>query len=258
MTQITRALQGRVALVTGAGHGMGRAHCLELARQGATVGVNDLEPGAAKETAELITQAGGSALALPADVSDRDAVERIVAQLAEDTGRLDVLVSNAGTIHSNQGLAETDDDVWWRTFQVHVGGALNTSRACLPWLEQSPCGRIIIISSMWGQTGFRHSHAYVAAKGALIAFSKSLARELGPKDICVNNIAPGGVHTRMTAPPAVPAEEVQEECEREIPLGRYADPEEIAHMVAFLASERSGFVTGQTIGVNGGQAIGGF
>lgn len=251
-------LEGRSVLVTGAGHGMGRAHCLELAARGAIVGVNDLEPEAAEDTANAVRHAGGSALAVPGDVSDRATVEEFVATFARFAGGLDCLVSNAGTIHSNTGLADTDDDDWWRTFRVHVGGALNTSRACLPWLQRSGAGRIIIISSMWGQTGFRHSHAYASAKGALIAFSKGLAKELGEYGICVNNIAPGGVYTRMTAPPAVSQEEIDDECEREIPLGRYAQPEEISHMVAFLASTDSSFVTGQTLAVNGGQAIGGF
>lgn len=248
----------RVALVTGAGYGMGRAHCLELAAQGAVVGVNDLEADAAEGTAEQVRAAGGKALALPADVANRDDVEEIVRLFAEFAGGIDVLVSNAGTVHSSQTLADTDDDFWWRTFHVHVGGALNTARACLPWLERSASGRIILISSMWGQAGFDHSHAYCAAKGALIALSKSLAKELGPKGICVNNVAPGGVHTRMTAPPYVTEDEVREECEREIPLGRYAHPSEISHLVAFLASEQSGFITGQTLAINGGQSIGGF
>lgn len=251
-------LDGRSVLVTGAGHGMGRAHCIELAKRGAVVGVNDLELDAAEDTAAAVQAAGGKALATAGDVSDRTAVEAFVETFAEFAGGIDCLVSNAGTIHSNTGLADTDDDDWWRTFRVHVGGALNTSRACLPWLQRSGTGRIVIISSMWGQTGFQHSHAYASAKGALIAFSKGLAKELGQYGICVNNIAPGGVHTRMTAPPAVSAEEIAEECERDIPLGRYAQPEEISHMVAFLASTESSFVTGQTLAVNGGQAIGGF
>lgn len=251
-------LRGRSVLVTGAGHGMGRAHCLELVRHGAVVGVNDVEATAADDTTKAVRAAGGKAISLPGDVSDRSTVESFVDEFAEFAGGIDCLVSNAGVIHTNQVLADTDDDQFWRTFHVNVGGTLHTSRACLPWLRRSDAGRIVIISSMWGQAGFRHSHAYISAKGALIAFSKSLAKELGQYGICVNNVAPGGVHTRMTAPPAVPKEEVEDECRREIPLGRYAQPEEISHVVAFLASPESGFVTGQTLGVNGGQNIGGF
>lgn len=251
-------LVGQVALVTGAGHGMGRAHCVELAAHGAVVGVNDIDSDAVHATVERVQAAGGKAIALPGDVSDRQQTEGFVDRLATEAGGIDVLVSNAGTVHSSQRLADTDDEDWWRTFHVHVGGALNTSRACLPWLRRSDAARIIIISSMWGQAGFHHSHAYCAAKGALIALSKSMAKDLGPDGICVNNVAPGGVHTRMTRPPFVSEEEVAEECEREIPLGRYSEPEEISHLIAFLASRDSGFITGQTLGINGGQAIGGF
>ena len=249
-------LGGRVALVTGAGHGMGRAHCLELARRGARVAVNGLEPRAAQETAGAVREQGGEAIALPADVSDRRAVEQAVRKLGETWNAIDIVVNNAGNVHSSTGLAETSDHEWRRTFGVHVDGAMYVTRACLPWLERSPAPRIILISSLWGQAGVGHSHAYCSAKGALIAFAKSLAKELGPKGICVNSVAPGGVHTRMVWD-TMSAQEIEDEY-RSIPLGRYADPEEISYLVAFLASDEAAFVTGQTLPINGGELIGGF
>lgn len=248
-------LQDRVALVTGAGQGMGRAHARELAMYGAAIGVNDRDAGKAQETVDLIEGAGGRAVALPADVSDRDAVDAMVQKLSDQWGRIDILVSNAGTIHSYAGLADTDDDEWHRSFAVHVDGAMFTSRACLPWLLDSPAPRIIIISSIWGQSGIGHSHGYCAAKGALMAFAKNLAKELGPKGISVNSVAPGGVHTFMTSD--MTPEDLEKDYES-VPLRRYAEPSEISHLVAWLATDRAGFMTGQTLSMNGGQVIGGF
>lgn len=245
----------RTAIITGAGNGMGRAHALVLAEAGYNVGVTDLEESAAKQTTQMIRDAGGSALALKVDVSQRNEVEQAVDSVAEWAGGIDVLVSNAGVIHSNELLAQTDDDFWHKTFAVHVDGALHTSRACLPWLERSGSGRMIFISSIWGQSGIGHSYAYCAAKGALMAFAKNAAKELGPKGISVNAVAPGGVHTAMTA-------ELDEEALAkeylDVPLRRYAEPEEVAYLVRYLASPEASFMTGQTLSINGGQVIGGF
>lgn len=252
-SSIPEADRPRSAFITGAGRGMGLAHARVLAESGYRVALTDVTENLARSGAEEI----GSELVLPivCDVTDRTIVESAVARFAEWAGGIDVLVSNAGLIHSNETLAETDDDFWHRTFAVHVDGALNTSRACLPWLEKSGSGRMIFISSIWGQSGIGHSYAYCAAKGALIAFSKNAAKELGPKGISVNNVAPGGVHTVMTA------EFSHAELEKDyqtIPLGRYAEPDEISHLIRYLASPESGFLTGQTISINGGQVIGGF
>lgn len=245
----------RTVFITGAGRGMGRAHAQVLAEAGYNVGVTDLDEDLAKETAEGINASGGRALALKVDVSQRREVEDAVAAVAEWAGGIDVLVSNAGLIHSNELLAETDDDFWHKTFAVHVDGALHSSRACLPWLEKASAPRMIFISSIWGQSGIGHSYAYCAAKGALMAFAKNAAKELGPKGISVNAVAPGGVHTAMTA-------ELDEEALAkeylDVPLRRYAEPDEVAHLVKYLASPEAGFMTGQTLSINGGQVIGGF
>jgi NAD(P)-dependent dehydrogenase (short-subunit alcohol dehydrogenase family) len=248
-------LTGRVALVTGAGHGLGKSHAIELARKGARVAILDIDAAAGQDTTATIACAGGEALALTADVADRAAVEQAVARIGGEWGRLDIVVSNAGTIHSATGLLDTDDEDWRRTIDVHVGGCLNVTRACIPWLEQSPAGRIIIVGSMWGQRGDGHSYAYVAAKGALMAFARNLAAEFGRRGICVNTISPGSIRTRMAAD--YTDDDIAEDS-KTIPLGRWADAVEISNLVVFLASDRSSYVTGQTIAINGGQVICGY
>lgn len=245
-------LHGRVALVTGAAQGMGREHCLHLARQGAAVGAMDIDAQALEETKSGVAALGGKALVLHGDVSDRSACEAAVELLARECDGLDIVVSNAGTIHATTGLADTDDDDWDRTLAVHVGGARNVARAALPWLTQSAAGRIILISSMWAQRGPGFGYAYCAAKGALLALARNLAVELSPNGICVNAVAPGSVPTRMAADYG-PAE-IAQDCES-IPLGRWATPDEISAVIGFLASDASSYITGQTLAVNGGQVI---
>ena len=242
----------RVALVTGGGFGMGREHCLVLAGRGLRVAVNDIDEAAARATAEAVLEAGGQALAAPADVARRAEVEAVAEQIGAAWGRIDVVVSNAGTIHSATGLLDTDDDDWRRTLDVHLGGCLNVTRACMPWLLRSPSGRIIVVGSIWGQQGEGHSYAYVAAKGAVAAFARNLAHEFGHAGLCVNTIAPGSVRTRMAAD--YDDADIAEDSKR-IPLGRWGQASEMAAVVAFLASEEASYLTGQTIGVNGGQLI---
>jgi NAD(P)-dependent dehydrogenase (short-subunit alcohol dehydrogenase family) len=242
-------LEGRIALVTGGGRGMGRAHCLELARRGARVAAIDLDGDVAEETAQLVRNAGGEAVGIAADVADRRAVEAAVDQVAGRFGGLDVVVSNAGLVNDDTTLEETDDDAWHRMLAVNVDGALHVTRAACPWLRRSGHGRVVIVSSMWGQVGPGHSYAYVAAKGALIAFAKNLAVELAGDGVLVNAIAPGSIRTRM-----IP------DAERElalypIPVGRMAEPEEVSYLVAFLASDEAAFITGQVIPINGGAEI---
>jgi 3-oxoacyl-[acyl-carrier protein] reductase len=248
-------LDGRVAIVTGAGNGMGRAEALELSRRGARVAILDIEGEAARATAEEIRSLGSEALVLQGDVAVPDVTRRLVAEAVASWGRLDILVSNAGVVHSGTGIVETTDEEWRRTFAVHVDGCFYLMRTAIPHLKSSPVGRVILIASIWGQAGPGHSYAYCAAKGALMALAKNLARELAPFGICVNSIAPGGVMTRMAQ--AQSPEEYELDV-ASIPLGRYADPSEIAVLVSFLASDAGAFITGQTLPINGGQLIGGF
>ena len=248
-------LSERVAIVTGAGHGMGKSHAAELARNGAKVAVLEIEAEAGATAAKEINISGGAAVAHTVDVADRTAVEMTVTAIADQWGRIDIVVSNAGTIHSAKGLLETDDDDWHRTFAVHVDGCLHLTRAAMPWLVKSPAGRVIIVGSMWGQRGDGHSYAYAAAKGALMAFGRNLAAEFGPQGVCVNTISPGSVPTRMAAD--YTNEDIAEDS-KTIPLGRWAEAQEISDLVAFLASDQSSYLTGQTIAINGGQVICGY
>jgi 3-oxoacyl-[acyl-carrier protein] reductase len=178
-------------------------------------------------------------------------MEAAARATAERFGGIDILVSNAGVVNSGTTLIETDIDEWRRTLDVHVTGTFHAARACLPWIEHSDHGRVVITSSQWGQVPPGHSYSYCAAKGALINISKNLAIEYAPKNILVNNVAPGTIMTRMMEEP----QNVAEDEVALIPIGRPAQPAEVAEVIAFLVSDAAGFVTGQTIAVNGGAEI---
>lgn len=250
-----RRLEGTRVIITGAGHGLGRAYALELARRGARIALLDVDEEAVETTAADIRQADGEAATFLVDVADRVAVEKAVAETARLLDGLDVVIPNAGTIHTTAGILETDDADWDRTFAVHVSGSRNLIRAAIPWIERSAAPRVIVVSSLWAQCGPGFGYAYCAAKGALLAFARNLAVELGPRGIAVNSILPGFFPTRMAADYG--PREVEEECSK-IPLGRWGTLGEAANLVAFLASAESGYITGQSIAINGGQVIAGY
>ena len=250
-------MTGTRVIVTGGAQGMGRSHCVELLRRGARVAVFDRDVNALAETMTILAElpGGDSCIAVECDVADRRSVEDGVSRTAREFGGIDAIVSNAGTIHTDQGILDTDDNDWDRTLAVHVGGARNLARASVPWLKLSSTPRVVIVSSMWAQRGPGFGYAYCAAKGALLAFSKNLAVELGPSGILVNAIAPGSVPTRMAADYG--PEEISEDA-KSIPLGRWAEAEEISRLVCFLSSAEASYLTGQTIAINGGQVIASF
>jgi len=246
-------LPGTRIVLTGAGHGMGREHCRQLVRAGAVVGAIDIDADALAETARIVAEDGGVLHTATADVADRADLEAAVAGLAGVLGGIDAIVSNAGNIHSNEGIETTDDDHWDRTLAIHAGGARNLCRAALPALRDSEHPRIVIISSMWAQRGPGFGYAYCAAKGALISIARNLAVELGPEGILVNAITPGSVPTRMAADYG-PAEIAEDSLS--IPLGRWGEAREISDLVAYLVSPACSYVTGQVVSVNGGQIFG--
>lgn len=240
---------GRVALITGAGRGAGRAHARLLAARGAAVVVNDIDEEVAQATAAEIREAGGKAIALAADITRRAAAEELVRQTVAQLGQLDILVHNAGMIYSLTGLEATDDANFDQLLAINVHAPLYLTRAALPALRRSRAPRVIFINSQWGQVPDGHSYAYMVSKTAQLGLMKTLATEFVGEGILVNAITPGAILTRM-----VPEEYIEGE-KANIPLGRLVHPEEIAASVAFLASDEAAFITGQVLAVNGGALV---
>ncbi|MGH6952556.1 MAG: SDR family NAD(P)-dependent oxidoreductase, partial [Alphaproteobacteria bacterium] len=226
-------LEGKVALITGGGGGMGRADSLLLADLGADVIVHDLAAERAHETARLVIAKGRRALALAGDVADAPRIAAEIARAEGEMGRIDVLVNNAGIGGQYFTIDEIDEAIFERMFAVHVRGAFFATRAVVPGMKRRRAGKIINISSNWGMAGNANSSHYCGAKAALLGLTKAWAKELAPHNICVNAIAPGWVDTGMGSP-----EEKRKAAER-IPLRRLGRPEEVAHAVAFLASSES-------------------
>ncbi|WP_442113448.1 SDR family NAD(P)-dependent oxidoreductase [Pseudomonas sp. NUPR-001] len=249
LAEAAQKFTGRVALVTGAGRGAGRAHARLLAARGATVVVNDIDEDVARATAADICEAGGKAIALAADITQKVAAEALVRQTVAQLGQLDILVHNAGMIYSLTGLEATDDDNFNQLLAINVHAPLYLTRAALPALRNSKAPRVIFINSQWGQVPDGHSYAYMVSKTAQLGLMKTLAKEFVGEGILVNAITPGAILTRM-----VPEEYVEGE-KANIPLGRLVHPEEIAAAVAFLASDEAAFISGQVLAVNGGALV---
>lgn len=245
-------LDGKVALITGGGRGMGRAHAQAMAGEGAEVIVQDIDAALAGESVASIRASGGRARASVFDVSDVAAGAAAVAAAEVDAGRIDILVNNAG-LDTPGELSEIDEAAFDRMFAVHVKGSFFMARAVTPGMRRRRCGKIVNVSSIWGMTGHTsHSH-YCGAKAALLGFTKAWAKELAPCNINVNAIAPGGVITEMVMQKG--GEEYIRKAARAVPLGRYAEASEVAHTVLFLCGPESDFITGQVISPNGGQVI---
>ena len=239
----------QAALVTGSSRGIGRAIAAELAREGWAVCVNYLEHReAAEDLVRLLRAEGWEAIAVRADVSDRDAVEAMVRTAQAELGPIELLVNNAGI--SYQGLfQDTSNEIWDRTLAVNLTGARNAAQAVLPHMLSEKRGCIVNISSMWGLRGASCEVAYACSKAAIIGLTRSLALELAPSGIRVNCVAPGCIETDMVR---VLGEETRAMLVEETPLGRLGTPEDIAHAVAFFASEKASFLTGQVLTADGG------
>jgi 3-oxoacyl-[acyl-carrier protein] reductase len=244
----------RVAVVTGGARGIGAAVAKRLAADGMAVAVIDLKDGDCAATVDAISAAGGRAVAAGADVSDSAQVAAAVAAIAAELGPPAVLVNNAGVIRDNLLFKMTDDD-WDTVMGVHLRGAFLMSRAAQKYMVEQRFGRIINLSSS-SALGNRGQANYSAAKAGMQGFTKTLAIELGPFGVTANAIAPGFIVTDMTAATAarigVPFEDFQKGAAAQIPVRRVGQPEDVAHVASFLASEGAGFVSGQVIYVAGG------
>jgi 3-oxoacyl-[acyl-carrier protein] reductase len=243
----------RIALVTGASRGIGRAIAVELARSGYAVGVNyGHRRDGAEETVALITGGGGEAVALQADVADTQAVEAMFSALDRRFGRLDALVNNAGIGARINPFTAIDDATWRRTLAVNLDGAFYCMRAAVPRLRAAGGGRIVNISSGAAKTGGSIGAHYAASKAGLLALTAKAARELAREGISVNAVLPSIIETEMLEGLAG-TPEARERLRGQFPIGRFGRPEEVARVVRFLVAEAPDYLTGEFLSLRGGR-----
>lgn len=244
----------KTAVVTGAGSGIGREAALGLARDGANVVIGDLLLERAEAVAAEINAFGGTAKAVQVDVADADLVRTMVAVTIAQFGRIDILVSNAGW-DKVMPFTSTDEGLWDRVIAINYRGHLACAHAVVPHMVEAGSGKIVLVASDAGRVGSSGEAVYSGAKGAVIAFSKALARETARQGINVNCVAPGLTDTPMLSNVSEGNEKLMAAIIRSIPLGRVGTPLEVAQAVLFLASSDADYITGQTLSVNGGLSM---
>ncbi|MFF0280652.1 SDR family oxidoreductase [Rhodococcus aetherivorans] len=243
MGNIIFDFSGRSVVVTGAARGIGRALARHFTEAKATVFMVDFDKDELDQAAREV-----GAIGIPADVSNTEDVERVVSTVIDETGRVDVLVNNAGILRDRVLWKLTDDD-WNQVLEVHAGGTFRFTRACVPHFRKQEFGRVVNVTSYTGLRGNRGQANYAAAKAGIIGFTKTAAKELAAFGVTVNAVSPNAA-TRMTA--SIPQEKIAEVTG---PIPRFADPSEMADAICFLASEEAGYITGAVLPVDGGLSI---
>jgi 2-hydroxycyclohexanecarboxyl-CoA dehydrogenase len=247
-------MSARVALVTGGARGIGRAVVLALAQEGCAVAVGDVLAQDAQDTADAARSAGAAALACELDVTDAESVGDAVERTAAELGPVDVLVNCAGWDEFRDFL-DTDEAFWRRVIAINYEGCLRTTQAVLAGMAERGWGRVVSVSSDAARVGSAREAVYAGAKAGVIAFTKTIAREFARRGVTANAVCPGPTDTQLLhsmAQGTAGAQELVDALARAVPMRRLGRPEEVAAGVAFLASERAGFITGQTLSVSGG------
>lgn len=245
-------LDGKVAIVTGASRGIGRSVAIELAKAGAKVVINYAGNTAAAQSVQAAIEAeGGQAIVFQADVADVNSVDNMVKQTVETFGRIDILINNAGITRDSLLMRMKESD-WDAVMNTNLKGVFNCTKAVSRIMMKQKSGNIVNMTSVVGLMGNAGQSNYAAAKAGVIGFTKSMAKELAPRGITVNAIAPGFITTDMTA---VLSDQVKTDLADKIPLGRLGEPEDISNAVLFLVSGSANYITGQTINIDGGMVM---
>ncbi|MBW8754121.1 MAG: SDR family oxidoreductase [Sphingomonadales bacterium] len=253
---MTRSLNGKVAVITGAGSGMGRSMALRLAEDQARIAIWDINGEGAEETARLVRDAGGTAIAITADCSDPAAIKAAADQTRRELGKIAILINNAGIAPFTPFL-EIDTALLERVMRINFTGPFLVTQECVPDMIEAKWGRIVNITSSSVQSGSALQTHYTSSKGALLGFTKCLAQALGEHGITANMIPPGSINTPMLRGAQIMQREgAIESYGKALPVGRIGEGEDIAAAAAFLVSEEAGYMTGQTISVNGGRYMG--
>ena len=253
LTKLSRSIAGKVALVTGAGSGMGRATAHLFADEGAKVAVVDVNADGVDAVVREIADAGGTAAGWALDVTDSTAISTLVRDVVARWGSLDILVNNAGVSQPAPIDSDDFDRAWTRTLAVNLTAHAQLIRACLPHLKAQRCGRVVNIASTEGLGATAFISPYTSSKHGVIGLTRSLAVELGSQGVTVNCVCPGPIHTGMTA--VIPDEAKQKFARRRVPLRRYGEPEEVAHATLSLVLPAASYINGAVLVVDGGMTV---